>query len=151
MWLWVLGACSSMTPPEAGVVEIPISVVIGVETRFDDAEVWTPDPARIGAVRDQCPSIERVRWERGSASFLVLDVTGSGLERVDRVGAVLPGGALADAHHELLVDGTLRFPVGCESCEVMLGVKHSATRWAACRGPGRSILVEDRAVSSHGQ
>ena len=122
----------------------PKNAAEGIETRFEGAPTWTPTAEEAFAVRADCPRIQRARAVRETKTVWLVEVEGEGLSRIDRVGAVLPGGKLATARHRDRPDGSIAFPVACSSCEVVLGFDVGQGRLAACTGESFSIPFSPR-------
>lgn len=141
MLLALLAACSCSDPDAPQEVAYPAPALQEVGGRFR-GETETPiDPQVAFAVQSRCPRVERARLRKVNAQIREVTVWGTGLDTVERIGAALPDGKLANVHFEA-ADGGLRFPVACDACQVYLGVA-AGDRTAACFGPGYSLTLHD--------
>lgn len=97
-------------------------------------------PSKAFSARRACPQLSKARYTPGEESFGMLQVWGDGVERV-QVLAALSGGLVGEAppHHE--EDGSVRFAVGCRSCELILGQRVEGIP-VGCQGPGHSIYLQ---------
>jgi len=149
----VLFLCAtSCTPEPVATSADPVPTEVGGEvgpagweTRFHREEPWTPSEDQLAALYARCPRIRSVLVERSSENFLKVEVTGERLGEVERVGALLPAGNLATAAHKVRESGALVFPVACESCTIVLGIRMEPGL-AACTGPGFSLQISGDAV-----
>ena len=124
-----------------------LAMPIGVETRFRGAEPWIPDATMTEEILSSCPVLIKGRAEKDSDSFWLAEIEGRGFERVTRVGAIFGDGRLADAAH--MVEGdSMRFPIGCEQCQLVFAQQTSSGKEAACVGQGYSLTFSQGRLNS---
>lgn len=128
--------------------------------RFDEAEVKTlffgfrgaaPDaglpPNQAFAAKALCPRITRARFKAGADQMGILQLWGENLERAQLIAGVSDG-QLGEAPPHRESDGSVRFALGCRTCEGVLGFQLEGVK-VGCRGPGYSVrLVDGVLVSS---
>lgn len=120
--------CAEAPPPEArlftGFRETPAG-------RALDAEA-------AAAARAACPRLTAAALSEAQGQLGLVSLRGEGLARVETVAALVDGRLTGEAivHHE--IDGSIRFAVGCPSCELVLGVRHPGGL-VGCQGTGFSL------------
>lgn len=112
-----------------------------LETRFRGAE--TGDflaPEKAAEAVALCPRLDRARldWEENDRG--ILEVWGSGLDRVVALATQESDGRVHESLPHADSEGSLRFAVACESCELVLGVLYDG-RKVGCRGWGYSVTL----------
>jgi hypothetical protein len=96
------------------------------------------DAEAAAAARAACPKVTAAALSDAQGQLGLVSVRGEGLARVETVAALVDGRLLGEAivHHE--ADGSLRFAVGCQACELVLGVRHPGGL-VCCQGRGLSL------------
>jgi hypothetical protein len=117
-----------------------------LETRFRGAEAGdflAPEVAAEAAAL--CPRLDRAHliWEDTDRG--ILEVWGSGLDRVVTLATQSAEGRVHESLPHAEPEGSLRFAVACASCELVLGVLHE-DRKVGCRGPGYSVTLSRGAL-----
>ena len=109
----------------------------GVELSAFDQPAMSLSTQTERHVRSQCPTVSSSRLTTESDTLSLLEIRGSGLNRVRQVVATLPNGG----HATLMCDyqlETLRCPVVGKTLELYLGFSISGIT-AACVGEGYSF------------
>ena len=112
-----------------------------LETRFRGAETGgflSPESAAEAVAL--CPRLERAQlaWEENERG--ILELWGTGLERVVTLATQESGGRVHESLPHLEAEGSLRFAVACASCELVLGVLYEDQK-VGCRGWGYSVTL----------
>lgn len=136
--------CNPLDPPQE--VSFATTEIRQVGGRFrgqDDAPLDPPDAFQL---EQRCPEIQKARVVQTNPQIREVTVWGTHLDRIDKVGAALYDGTLANAQFLPNEDGSITFPIACTRCELYLGLRVGG-RIAACIGPGRSLSIEEGRIT----
>lgn len=139
MWMLVIAACDMGGPPtsKASWDAPELDQVLVVRSGQDPTPIG---PESAFAAREACPVITQARYVQDDPPLGELSLEGSGLEQVGQLHALLPDGTKGAAPPYVTESG-VRFPVGCETCTLLLVFEVEDQR-VACTGPGYSLALE---------
>ncbi|MCB9759899.1 MAG: hypothetical protein H6739_08700 [Alphaproteobacteria bacterium] len=133
-----LTACRNNRPSELTPANPQVEALFYGFKDQDPAVVLPPKTAF--AVRETCPRITKARYQPGEGMMGTLTLWGVSLERAGWLSAH-EGGPVGDAPPHLEKDGSLRFALGCRTCELVLGMQVEGVK-VGCLGPGYSLNLE---------